>query len=150
MKLINWNVEWATPRSPRSVEILRRIKNLQPEVVCLTETHEGLLSKAGHTISSQPDYGHPIKPHRRKVMLWSRHPWQQIDDLGAESMPPGRYVSGVTQTSLGQVTVIGICIPWHASRTEARRGSERKNAGKTIAAIWPASPNTSNRQRRTA
>ena len=41
-------------------------------------------------------------------------------------MPPGRFVSGVTQTSVGEVAVIGICIPWFGSRTEARRGSERR------------------------
>ncbi len=126
MNLVNWNVEWASPRSPRRAEILRRIEEQRPEVVCLTETHDGLLSQPGHTISSQPDYGYPIKPHRRKVVLWSREPWEQVDDLGAESMPPGRFVSGVTRTSLGEVTVVGICIPWHASRTEARRRSERK------------------------
>ncbi len=61
-------------------------------------------------------------------MLWSRHPWLQVDDVGVESMPPGRFVSGVTRTSMGEITVIGICIPWHASRTEARRGSERKKS----------------------
>ena len=41
-------------------------------------------------------------------------------------MPPGRFVSGVTKTSLGIVTVIGVCIPWFGSRTEARRKLERK------------------------
>ena len=41
-------------------------------------------------------------------------------------MPPGRFVSGVTQTSVGEVVVIGICIPWFGSRTEARRGAERR------------------------
>ena len=61
-------------------------------------------------------------------MLWSREPWEQVDDVGVESMPPGRFVSGVTRTSLGVVTVVGICIPWHASRTEKRRGCERKKA----------------------
>ena len=39
-------------------------------------------------------------------------------------MPSGRLVSGVTQTSAGEVTVIGVCIPWSGSRTEARRGAE--------------------------
>ena len=128
MKLLNWNVEWATPRSPRRPEILRRIHEHDPEIICLTETHDGLLSREGHMISSQPDYGYPIKPHRRKVMLWSRESWEQVDDVGAESMPPGRFVSGFTQTSLGEVTVVGICIPWHASRTEKRRGCKRKKA----------------------
>ena len=41
-------------------------------------------------------------------------------------MPPGRFVSGVTQTSLGKVTVIGVCIPWFGSRPEARRRVERR------------------------
>ena len=116
----------ATPRSPRRAEILRRIQRHDPEVICLTETHTGLLSQGGHTICSQPDYGYPIKENRRKVMLWSREPWDRVDDVGIDSMPPGRFVSGVTQTSEGEITVMGICIPWFGSRTEARRKSKRK------------------------
>ena len=126
MKLVNWNVQWATSRSPRRVEILRRIQRHDPEVICLTETHIGLLSQGGHTICSQPDYGYPIKDGRRKVVLWSKEPWDQVDDVGIDSMPPGRFVSGVTQTSVGEITVIGVCIPWSGSRTEARRKLESK------------------------
>ena len=126
LRLVNWNVEWETLRSRRTPEILRRIDRHAPEVVCLTETHDGLLSQAGDTICSQPDYGYPIKEHRRKVILWSREPWQAVDDVGADSLPPGRFVSGVTQTSVGAVRVVGVCIPWFGSRTEARRKSERK------------------------
>ena len=59
-------------------------------------------------------------------MLWSREPWSEVDDSGLDSMPPGRFVSGVTQTSVGEVAVVGICIPWFGSRTEARRGVERR------------------------
>lgn len=117
LKLVNWNVQWATPRSRRTAEILARVDRHAPEVACLTETHEGLLSQRdGHAICSQPDYGHAIRKGRRKVLLWSREPWEQVDDLGVESMPPGRFVSGVTHTSLGKVTVMGVCIPWSGSR----------------------------------
>ena len=97
-----------------------------PEIVCLTETHDELLPQHGHTICSQPDYGYTVRPNRRKVLLWSREPWDQVDDLGIDSMPSGRFVSGVTQTSVGEVAVIGVCIPWSGSRTEARRGAERR------------------------
>ena len=38
-------------------------------------------------------------------------------------MPPGRFVSGVTQTSEGPITVMGVCIPWANSRV---RGTEVK------------------------
>ena len=125
-KVVTWNVQWATPASRRTYEILSRIDQCAPGVVCLTETNDQLLSRDGHTICSRADYGYTIKEGRRKVMLWSREPWEQVDDLGIDSMPPGRFVSGVTRTSVGEVTVIGVCIPWFGSRTEAKRKSERK------------------------
>ena len=126
LRVVNWNVEWATPNSRRTAEILSRIGQHAPELVCLTETHNGLLSQHGHAIYSQPDYGYTVKEGRRKVMAWSREPWHQVDDMGAGSMPPGRFVSGVTQTSAGNVAVIGVCIPWFGSRTEARRKAGRR------------------------
>lgn len=126
MRVATWNVEWAAPTSRRTDEILRRIERHSPEVVCLTETHVGLLSRHGHTICAQADYGYKTKESRRKVVLWSREPWCQVDDVGIESLPPGRFVSGVTQTSLGRVTFLGIGIPWFGSRTEAARGLDRR------------------------
>ena len=126
LSLVNWNVEWATPRSRRTPEILRRIDRHAPEVVCLTETHDGLLSQAGYTICSQPDYGYPMKEHRRKVNLWSREPWQAVDDVGIDSLPPGGSCPGSRRHPWARSGVVGVCIPWFRSRTEARRGSERK------------------------
>lgn len=126
MKALTWNVEWATPRARRTVEILSRIDRHAPEVACITETHAGLMAQHGHTICSQADAGYGTNEHRRKVMLWSRGPWTDVDDVGIDSMPPGRFVSGVTRTSLGEMLVIGVCIPWFGSRTEARRNLERR------------------------
>ena len=126
MSLVNWNVQWAIPRSQRTPEIRKRIDGYRPDVVCLTETHTELLSPGGHVICSQADTGYKIRENMRKVMLWSREPWGSVDDLGLGDMPPGRYVSGVTRTPVGEVTVIGTCIPWRGSRTEDRRESERK------------------------
>ncbi len=128
LSVLTWNVEWATPhpRSRRTPVILRRIKRHAPEIVCLTETHADLLARDGHAICSEPDYGYPIKAGRRKVMLWSKEPWERVDHVGADTLPPGRFVSGVTRTSIGEVAVIGVCIPWSGSRTGARRGAARK------------------------
>ena len=86
----------------------------------------GLLSRHGHTIRSQSDYGYRTTEGRRKVALWSREPWSQVDCVGIKSLPPGRFIAGVTQTSLGEVTVVGVGIPWFGSRTEAYRGPERR------------------------
>ena len=124
MKLVNWNVNWAAePR--RTCEILNRINRHSPEVVCLTETHSGFLQD-GHQICARPDYGDGIKESRRKVLLWSREPWEHVNHIGDERMPPGRFISGVTRTSVGKVTVVGLCIPWKGSRTEKFGGVRRK------------------------
>ena len=125
LRIVNWNVEWATPLSPRSVEIRRRMERHDPEIVCLTEAVIGLSPGDGHTICSQEDYGYPIKEGRRKVLLWSKRPWERVDDVGDRSMPPGRFVAGVTDTSIGQVTVIGICIPWSGSRVRDSEGGRK-------------------------
>ena len=135
LNIVNWNVEWATPRSWRTPEIMDRISQHDPEVVCLTEGDNRLFSQEGYAICSQPDYGYPIREGRRKVMLWSRNAWEQVDDVGIDSMPPGRFVSGVTQTSLGQVTVIGVCIPWFGSRTRDKRKERWEDHGKYIVGL---------------
>ena len=126
MRVVNWNVQFATPRSWRTPEVLGRIDRHEPEIVCLTETHDGLLARGGYAICSRADYGYGLHKNRRKVLLWSKEPWREVDDLGIGSMPPGRFVSGVTQTSVGEVAVVGICIPWFGSRSDSRRGAERR------------------------
>ncbi len=126
LKLVNWNVEWATHRAPRGPEILRRIHAHAPDIVCLTEAGVGLLAQPGHAIGSQPGSGYGVRQDRRKVILWSREPWQSFDDVGLDWLPPGRFVSGVTRTSVGEVRVVGVCIPWFGSRTEKKRGPQQK------------------------
>ena len=136
MKIVNWNVRSATPRSKHAVEILSRITQHAPELVCPTETHCGLL-RDGHTVRSRPDYGYGIQATRRKVLLWSRQPWERVDDIGDERMPPGRFVSDLTRTSVGEVTVVGLCIPWSGSRAGTRYSGERKRVWEDHEAHFP-------------
>ena len=128
MKLVNWNVGCANPRSKssrvvaRADEIRDRIDRYSPEIVCLTETHSELL-QGGHRICARPDCGSGIQEGPRKVLLWSRERWRQVvDDIGDDRLPPGRFISGVTRTSIGDVTVVGLCIPWKGSRTPVYGG----------------------------
>ena len=125
MKLVNWNVNWATPRSNRFPKILDRVYQHSPEIICLTETHAGLL-QGGHAICAGPNYGYGIQKPHRKVVLWSRQPWEHEDYIGDDRLPPGRFISGVTRTSLGELTVVGVCIPWSGSRAGARYSGERQ------------------------
>ena len=128
MKIVNWNVDWATS-SWRTHEIRSRIHRHAPEIVCFTETHsDSRFLQDGHRICARPDYGYGIQKSRRKVLLWSREPWEHVDDLGDDQLPPGRFVSGVTRTSVGEVAVVGLCIPWWGSRAGARYSGERREA----------------------
>lgn len=117
LNLVNWNVDWAKTKKRRP-EIRERIESHTPEIICLTEGRCGLLPQEGDTIHSQLDeytISKGMEDEWRKVFLWSRNPWKSMDDLGDKSLRCGRFVSGVTETSLGEVTVVGICIPWHES-----------------------------------
>ena len=114
MKVVNWNVEWATPASARSPYILDRLNEHCPDIICLTETDARLLSEwDGHTITARADPYKAATNNQRKVLLWSRRKWTELDDFGDEALPPGRFVSGATETPSGPVTVIGVCIPYH-------------------------------------
>ena len=120
LKLLNWNVEWAAPKW-KAAELQRRIGQHAADIICPTETDTARLKlpEGGHAICAQANWGQPFRKGqegRRKVLLWSRAPWQPVDDIGNASLPPGRFVSGVTQTDVGEVMVIGVCIPWSRSR----------------------------------
>jgi endonuclease/exonuclease/phosphatase family metal-dependent hydrolase len=120
VKLVNWNVEWAEPKW-KAAELQLRIAQQAADIVCLTETDTERLAlpPGGHYIRAQDNWGQPCqkgREARRKVLLWSREPWEAADDVGRPALPPGRFVSSVTQTGIGEVTVIGICIPYSHSR----------------------------------
>ncbi len=126
MKVVNWNVQWATPASVRSPEILRRIASHDPDIMCLTETDADFGLGHGHTICALPDYGMGVRGKRRKVILWSRNPWRPAVGLGRATLVPGRFVAGNTDTPIGPLTVLGICIPWAGSRTARFGGKQRQ------------------------
>jgi len=123
MRIINWNVKWASANSKWGPVILEEILSRVPEVVCITEGYKGFMD-AGYTITSHEDYGYKLTPGRRKVMLWSKNPWKYVDTIGSESLPGGRFVSGLTSTSRGDIRFIGVCIPWRDAH--ARTGRKDK------------------------
>ncbi len=124
IKLINWNIDWASPRSRKTPVILERLEACDPEVVCFTEARsdfaELLLKKWSGNIVYSPARRWreewPSKIQGHKVLLWSKQAWREEDRLGSAELPEGRFVSGQTQTPLGEVTVIGVCIPYSFSR----------------------------------
>ncbi len=55
------------------------------------------------------------------MLLWSKRPWSVVDPAGSEALPSGRLVAGITQTDLGPLTVVGVCIPWRDAHVRTGR-----------------------------
>jgi endonuclease/exonuclease/phosphatase family metal-dependent hydrolase len=55
------------------------------------------------------------------VLLWSREPWSAIDRLGCPGLPPGRFAAGRTATPLGELAIVGVCVPWRGAHVSTGR-----------------------------
>ena len=88
IRIVNWNLMWATRRAQRTPILLERIVEHSPEMVCLTETDPAVVPSHGYSVSALGDYGYSSSDERRKVVLWSQHPWEAVIREGPASMPP--------------------------------------------------------------
>ena len=113
-KISCWNSDWATPKSKRGKFF---IDQFDSDIICLTEGYETLLPEDGYIISSNEDYGYKTKNGRKKVILWSKNKWTDIDQLGSKEIPSGRFISGVNNG----IRIIGICIPWRFAHVSTGR-----------------------------
>ena len=112
MRVLTWNLE------RRKVEITygklatNHLFFQAPDVMAITETRTNFPKNDGHTIWAQHPNGH-FDDDERKVLLWSKTPWSDVDDVGDENLPVGRFISGITESRIGKIRVVGICIPYH-------------------------------------
>lgn len=116
MNCLTWNLEWAPVKGPRAEWIIKHVTAANPDVACFTEVLCDFIPP-GQVIEADEDYGYPIKDGRRKVLLWSREPWTEVDTVGDETMPPGRFVCGIT----GGIRYVGVCIPWKDAHVKTGR-----------------------------
>ena len=116
MICLTWNLEWASPASKRGKRIAEQIGRTAPDVACYTEILGSSIPQ-GHTIEADADYGYPDTGEKRKVVLWSKSPWMDVDCVGDSVMPSGRFISGITQGT----RVVGVCIPWKDAHVRTGR-----------------------------
>ncbi len=122
LKVACWNTAWHASTSHRGVVLSERLLAAAPDIICLPEARHDFMDSGYHVIWSGIDYGYSLRSDRSKVTLWSRQPWEDVDDLGSPSLPPGRFVAATTTSPLGPVRVVGICIPWrHAHVSSGAR-----------------------------
>lgn len=122
VRIVAWNAQWASAGG-RCGDAVRRVLTVaDADVIALTEAAAGLLPDGGHVLDGGPDWGYAVPDElRRKVLLWSRRPWFAIDEVGDTSMPSGRFVSATTETRLGHVRVVGVCVPWSRAHVSTGR-----------------------------
>lgn len=128
MRLLNWNTQWLGPRShgQRFEKAKALIASHDPDVICLTEARPETMPEDGHTVTSKVSGAGNIENRgARKVVLWSRFGWSNVDTLGSPNMPPGRFIGADTCCDNERWTIIGLCIPYHAYRTGEKWGEER-------------------------
>ncbi|MBZ2190349.1 endonuclease/exonuclease/phosphatase family protein [Alcanivorax sp. JB21] len=118
MRILTWNLAWATVTSAKGQEIIRRIEEVQPDVAILTEVTTPLVEALGGCAAySSSDHGYGVKPLRRKVALWSRSPIVDVDSTGSPDLPPGRFVAA----RINGMRVLGVCIPWRDAHVRTGR-----------------------------
>ena len=122
-----WNTEWKKPNERDGKIIGEKLAATICDVLCVTEGYAGILPSGGHVIDAGEDWGCPIKPGRRKVLLWSKQPWTlHTHALGSEEIPEGRFVAGTTETTSGaRLTIGGACIPWSHSHVSTCRKNRK-------------------------
>lgn len=116
LRVATWNGEWLGARSAKAARAVAVLNSLRADILVLTEFRTALAEKlGGHVVTGGDDWGYAHPPGRHKVMLWSNTPWRDVDTFGGDHLPPGRFVSATTATALGDVRVVGVCVPWRAA-----------------------------------
>jgi endonuclease/exonuclease/phosphatase family metal-dependent hydrolase len=105
----------------RRERIAERLAMLAPDILCATEADRQILPAGGHDAQCEPDSGYGVRGGRRKVILWSRWPLEDVDPVGAPGLPPGRFVAATCRTPLGPLRLTGVCIPWRDAHVRTGR-----------------------------
>ena len=90
-----WNAEWPGPTGPRGKLVEAALAALGCDVLCVTEGVAGILPGQGSLIEGSRGWGDPARDNRPKVLLWSARPWTEVDRVGSERMPGGRFIEDV-------------------------------------------------------
>ena len=117
MRILTWNLERKKVTSPLGCKAVEYLYGQSPDIMTLSETRTDFPRRGGYTIWSK----HPGKSfarNERKVLLWSKSPWVDVDNIGLDALPKARFVSGETKVRDINVRVIGVCIPWHMANVK--------------------------------
>lgn len=113
VRILSWNLERKRPGSPLGAAGVEHLFGLTPDVMALTEVRTSFPLNDGHALWCEPPRGSVFADDERKVMIWSKQPWRDVDRVGVVGLDPTRFISATTDTPIGPLRVLGVCIPWH-------------------------------------
>lgn len=131
IRILNWNTEFVSPRAKSDkFELIRAlVASCAADLICLTEAYPETMPELGQTITSTLSGAGKIENRGgRKVVLWSRSSWSNVDAFGSPDLPPGRYIQADTLYDNERWSIVGLCVPYHAYRTGETWGEERHKA----------------------
>lgn len=117
-----WNTMWASGSNPRAVRVRSRLREVDADLLVVTEGQRDLLPDGGHVADAGTHWGYDITshPHRRKTLLWSRWPLTEVAAL-TTGAGAGRVLTAQTLAPVGPVRVVAVCIPWASAHVSTGR-----------------------------
>lgn len=112
-RVLTWNLERRKPESGPGAAALEFLFDLNPDVMVLTEARTTMPARGSHVLWCEPPLGSWMGSDERKVLMWSKQPWVEVDRVGVSGLDNTRFVSAVTDTPVGPLRVVGVCVPWH-------------------------------------
>ena len=113
VRVLSWNLERKRPESPLGKTGVEHLASYGPDVMVLTEVRTTFPVGDGHALWCEPPRSSVFDDKERKVMIWSKQPWRLVDRIGIDGLDQRRFISATTDTPIGPVRVLGVCIPWH-------------------------------------
>ena len=124
MKVIAWNLERKKPTTPRGLQGVDHVYAQQPDVMVLVEARTSFPARHGHHLVGSPSTAPRFDEDERTVLLWSANELERVEfDSPIEKR---RFVAARTETPLGTMLILAVCIPWHMADVTYHEGTKRR------------------------
>ena len=115
MRIATWNLQRKRPASPNGSRAVDHLRSISADIAIVTEGWVDHLGPGFHHVDGGPAGIAHLREGERKVVIASRWPISGVR-IDLDVPTPGRFVSATVETPEGPLNVLGICIPWFASR----------------------------------
>ena len=136
MRIVTWNLQRKRSTSPNGRMAIDHLHSVSPDIAILTEGWVGHLGSDFQHADGGPTGITHLGEGERKVVIASRWPISSVR-IDLDVPTAGRFVSTTIETPEGSLTVIGICIPWFASRVKSGESENWDDHSAFLRALSP-------------